>query len=184
MGLIDKEGKWALQPEYFSVNPADSFWIISNGKEQSVLNKELQVVLPFMEARILMTDGLFEATMSDHTIRTYSLKGELVEDFNISDVSQLMYDTSEIYYSNNKYYDDEGNLSSETEDSEALTRSAVARCLCYRTDMECYGLMSSDGHILTPPSYSIIKAIGQDLYLCKTSYDQGIILNGKGQRVK
>ena len=184
LGLIDKEGKWALQPEYFSVNPADSFWIISNGKEQSVLNKELQVVLPFMEARILMTDGLFEATMSDHTIRTYSLKGELVEDFNISDVSQLMYDTSEIYYSNNKYYDDEGNLSSETEDSEALTRSAVARCLCYRTDMECYGLMSPDGHILTPPSYSIIKAIGQDLYLCKTSYDQGIILNGKGQRVK
>lgn len=44
--------------------------------------------------------------------------------------------------------------------------------------------MTPDGHVITSPSYSDITAIGQDLYLCKTDYEHGIIIDGKGNRVK
>lgn len=184
LGLIDKQGKWALRPEYLSIEPTDTFWIISNGKEKSVLTADLHTVLPFMDAKIWIRNGMIEATMPDHTIRTYSLQGELMEDFYISEVTQLMYDTNEVYYYSSKTYDDEGNVSGETEDSEVSTRSDVAHCRRYQAEYNWYGLMTSDGHIITPPSYSDITAIGPDLYLCKTDYEHGCIINGKGQIVK
>ena len=184
LGLMNKEGKTALAPEYSSIEPTDSFWIVSNGKEKTVLNANLDTVLPFMDAKVWINNGMIEVTMSDHTIRTYSLQGEIIEDFHISEVSQLYYDTNEIRYNSTKTYDDEGNLSSETENSEATTGSGVARCRRYQAEYNWYGLMTQDGHVLTPPSYSDITAIGPDLYLCKTDYEHGFIINGKGQRVK
>ena len=90
----------------------------------------------------------------------------------------------EIRYYSTKTYDDEGNLSSETENSEATTGSGVAHCRRYQAEYNWYGLMTQDGHVLTPPSYSDISAIGSDLYLCKTDCEHGFILNGKGQRVR
>ena len=44
--------------------------------------------------------------------------------------------------------------------------------------------MTPEGHIVTPPFYREIEAIGPDLYLCKTDYQYGVILNGKGQQIK
>jgi hypothetical protein len=44
--------------------------------------------------------------------------------------------------------------------------------------------MTPEGHIVTPPLYREIEAVGHDLYLCKTDYQYGVILNGKGQQVK
>ena len=183
LGLMNKEGKTVLAPEYSSVEPTDSFWIVGNGKEKSVLNANLETVLPFMDAKVWINNGMIEVTMSDHTIRTYSLQGDIIEDFHISEVSQLYYDTNEIRYNSTKTYDDEGNLSSETENSEATTGSGVARCRRYQAEYNWYGLMTQDGHVLTPPSYSDITAIGPDLYLCKTDYEHGVILDGKGNRV-
>ena len=60
----------------------------------------------------------------------------------------------------------------------------VARCKQYETEYDWYGLMSPEGKIITPPVYSSIKAIGYDLYLCKDSECRGVIINGKGQKVK
>lgn len=44
--------------------------------------------------------------------------------------------------------------------------------------------MTADGKVITPPSYSEITAISYDSYLCKDSYSGGIILNGKGERIR
>lgn len=44
--------------------------------------------------------------------------------------------------------------------------------------------MTSDGKVITPPSYCSIKAIGYDLYLCKDNGEDGVILNGKGERIQ
>lgn len=184
LGLMNKEGETVLTPEYLSVIPADSFWIVSNGKEKTVLNANLETVLSFMDAKVWIDNGMIEVTMSDHTIRTYSLQGDIIEDFHISEVSQLYYDTNEIRYNSTKTFDEEGNLSSETENSEATTGSGVACCRRYQAECNWYGLMTQDGHVLTPPSYSEITAIGPDLYLCKTDYEHGFVINGKGQRVK
>ena len=34
-----------------------------------------------------------------------------------------------------------------------------------------------------PPSYCSIQAIGYDMYLCKDNDEDGVILNGKGERI-
>ena len=43
--------------------------------------------------------------------------------------------------------------------------------------------MTADGKVITPPSYCSIQAIGYDMYLCKDNDEDGVILNGKGQRI-
>lgn len=184
LGLIDKKGEWALKPEYFSITPIDSFWIVSNGKDKSVLDVSLKTVLPFTSSNVWISDGMIYASMPDHSVRTYSTQGELVEDFHISGTSQLMYETNEVYYSTSKSYNEDGNIVSETSDSDISTRQAVAHCLRYQAELDWYGLMTPEGHIVTPPLYREIEAVGSDLYLCKTDYQYGVILNGKGQKVK
>lgn len=183
LGLIDKQGKWVLQPEYLSIVPADTFWIVSNGKERSVLTASLTTVIPFTKATFWFDGNGIEATMADHTIRKYSYDGEIIENFHISRVEQLLYDTDVFRYVTVKDYDENGNIVGEHEESETI--QAVARCRCYESEHNWYGLISADGHVITPPSYSSITAIGADLYLCKLNdYEQGIILNGTGQKIE
>ena len=95
-GLIDKKGNWMLKAEYDAIYPKDSFFIVSNGDKQSVLAENLKPILPFMEADFWVSGGNITATMKDHTLRKYNLKGELVDDFLISNVDRLLYDTDEI----------------------------------------------------------------------------------------
>lgn len=38
--------------------------------------------------------------------------------------------------------------------------------------------------VITPPSYREVKAIGYDMYLCKDNDEDGVILNGKGERIR
>ena len=90
----------------------------------------------------------------------------------------------EVYYATSKSYNEDGNLVSETSEGDISTRQAVAHCLRYQAEFDWYGLMTPEGHIVTPPLYREIEAIGPDLYLCKTDYQYGVILNGKGQQVK
>ncbi len=112
--------------EELCIVPTDSLWIISNGKEKSVLNANLETVLPFVDAKIWVNNGMIEVTMSDHSIRTYSLLGEIIEDFHVSNIEQLMYDTNEVKYTTGKVYDDKGNVTYSTEQSNAVTIQAVA----------------------------------------------------------
>lgn len=182
LGLIDRQGKWALEPEYFRVEPVDSFWIISNGKQQSVLDKELNTVLPFMDADLWINDSIIVADMNDHSVRTYSLCGKLLDDFFIRETIKLLYDTNEI---NEKSIFDIDEDAHTSEFPTGVTfKQKVARCFRYETDYGWYGLMAPDGHRVTPASYIEITAIGPDLYFCKTNNNHGVILNGKGQRVK
>ena len=60
----------------------------------------------------------------------------------------------------------------------------MATCLCYEGEMDWYGLMSPDGKALTPPMSTEITAVDKDLYLCKTTYDRGVMLNSKGKPVE
>ena len=107
---------------------------------------------------------------------TYSYDGELLESNQVRNVRQLFYNTREMVeldvdcdeYS---YYN-------------PATRSAVATCLLYEAAEGWYGLMSPDGRLVTPPSYSRVEAIGKDLYLCVSIYGRGVVVDSKGQLVK
>ena len=99
-------------------------------------------------------------------------------------MEQLTYETNELRYESTKNYDDEGNVTSEEMNSVPSPIHAVARCKQYETEYDWYGLMSPEGKIITPPIYSSIKAIAYDLYLCEDSECRGVIINGKGQKVR
>ena len=117
-------------------------------------------------------------------MQRYNLNGELINDFYINDVSRLTYESDELRYTTSKNYNEEGTLASETEDAEPQPVEKMEKCRRYEAESGWYGLMTADGKVITPPSYSEIKAIGYDTYLCKDNDEDGVILNGKGERIQ
>lgn len=184
VGLVDKQGRWALQPEYRSIDYSGDFWIVDNGTGKSVLDSTLATVLPFVDGQIVGIGEYISVTLRNHVMQRYTLTGELVNDFYINDVNYLTYETDELRYSATKNYNEEGTLVSETEDMNPLPVQKMAKCRCYEAESGWYGLMTAGGQIVTPPSYTSIEAIGYDLYLCKDNFEDGVLLNGKGERVR
>ena len=183
-GMIDKHGQWVMKAEYDRIQPVDSFWIASRGGKQCVLSGNLSVVLPFIDADLWVSDNGISAEMADHTLRKYDLQGNLVDDFLISGVENMAYESGELRYLKTHDGDEEGNMTGETEDINPSPVHKTARCKRYEAASGWYGLMSPDGKVLTRPCYSEISAIGYDLYLCKNGSMNGEVLNGKGIRVK
>ena len=180
-GLLDKQGKWVLKPDYFSIESSNNFWIIDNGEGKSVLDSTLNTVIPFTKGQIWVNTEYISVTLSNHIIQCYDHSGKIINDFYINDVSYMTYESDELRYTTSKEYNEEGTLTSETENSEPLPVEKMAKCRRYEAESGWYGLMSADGKVITPPSYCSIKAIGYDLYLCKDNDEDGVILNGKGQ---
>ena len=44
--------------------------------------------------------------------------------------------------------------------------------------------MTAEGHVVTMPLYWDIEAFDYDLYLCTSTNDDKVIVNGKGEIVK
>ena len=183
-GLLDKQGKWVLKPDYFSIESSNNFWIVDNGEGKSVLDSTLNTVIPFTKGQIWVNTEYISVTLSSHIIQRYDHSGEIINDFYINDVSYMTYESDELRYSTSKNYNEEGTLTSETENSEPLPVEKMAKCRRYEAESGWYGLMTADGKVITPPSYCSIKAIGYDLYLCKDNDEDGVILNGKGETTK
>ena len=178
-GLIDKQGNWVLEAEYFSIEPRDTFWLVSNGKEQSVITDNMKTVIPFTAGKIQIHEDMIETTLDNHTIKTYSLQGEIIDNFCIKNVEEMTYNTAELYI---PFQTNDGSQSDYS--GEAYPIPATAKCKKYEAEGGWYGLMTPEGKILTLPSYLSIEAIGEDLYLCKKNDYSGIILNGKGEKVE
>lgn len=182
-GLIDRTGRWVLPPVYDRVYPYDTFWVVTLGEEQAVLTLGLDTVMPLARARYEPLDTAILATLSDHSQRIYSRQGELLQKNLVRDVEQMMYDTREVVYHHSEHPDDEVTEYYESDDTFTQLQ-AVATCLRYEAEYGWYGLMSPDGRQLTPPLYSSIEAVGKDLYLCKTDYVHGILLDSHARRVE
>lgn len=182
MGLIDREGDWVLPPVYSNIYPQDTFWLLTMDNKQAVFTFGMDTVIPLVAASISIGDTAIDVTFPDHTQSQYDLQGKLLVANQIRDVEQLMYDTKELMYRTNRDVDEE--TESYYSYDEYTSRKAVASCLRYEAEYGWYGLMSPDGRQITPPAYSSIEAISKDLYLCKTDYGRGVILNSKGRRVE
>lgn len=185
IGLIDRKGDWILMPEYLDIRQVDSLWVVEkdNG-EEAVLDRRMNTILPFAKVHYSVMDGAIFATLSDHTICKYSLKGKLLDCSVITFIYPLTYETEELYYGTVKKYDEEGCVESEVIDTEPYHKQAVAHCRRYQGEYGWYGLMSAGGRIITPPSYSDIVAIGADLYLCRNEEGYGVLLDSNGNRVE
>ena len=181
MGIIDRKGKWVIEPVYNSIVQQDSFWIASIGNQQTVMSYNLDTVIPMSHATFYVEDSCIATTFNDHTQRQYNLKGELTVALQIRDVEQLVYDTKEVITHCRIETDSEDCYIDNTSFD---VKQAVATCFRYESESCWYGLMSPDGKVLTPPSFISIKAIGKDLYHCCTDYGRGVILNSQGKQVE
>ncbi len=185
MGMIDKQGNWVVQPEYESISHQYSSWILDDGERQSVLDENLQTIIAPLKGDIVAMFDSFKVTLSDsHAIQSYDLQGELTEPCFISEVSNLIYVTDELQYATRNVYNPDGVPVGETRYDVQEPVEAVAKCRRYQSAEACYGLLTAEGKIITPPLYAEITAIGYDTYLCMTDYEEGVILNGKGERVE
>ena len=125
--MIDRQGKWVLEPQYFYIRIDDDFWIVDNGKGQCVVDSSLHTVVPYTQGRIFVLDGYISVTLSDHSIRRYNLDGTLVDGCYVNEVYTLCYDSDELRYPQTKYYNDEGELVSETDSEDAVPVEKAAR---------------------------------------------------------
>ena len=146
-GLLDKQGKWVLEPEYFSIQSLQGFWIIENGEGMSVLDSTLNTVIPFMKGQIWVSDEYISVTLCNHVILHYDHSGEMINDFYINDVTYMTYESDELRYTTSKEYNEEGTLTSETENIEPLPVEKMAKCRRYEAECGWYGLMTADGKV-------------------------------------
>ena len=186
-GLMDKKGDMVLAREYDEIELTDDLemWCIRKGKEMAVLDKDLKPVLPMTECSLTIDYGTIDVTMPDHTIRKYSLQGELINDFYVSSVRMLEYEKEEICYRriNHDTMNDDGEVYEYTSD-ESYHPKATARLRAYVAGGSYEGLMTADGHIVTMPLYWEIEALDHDLYLCASKNGDKVIVNGKGEIVR
>lgn len=180
VGLMDRQGRWVLEAKYDNIELADSLWIVSKGDERSVMTSNLDTILPFTKASYFVDRSMITAVMPDHTIRKYTLRGELINDFYIHGAEQLIYDTMELCEPV-KENDEDGNVYGVAAPD---AKKAIAHCLQYEAQYGWYGLMSSTGKIITPPVYKEIEALGPDLYLCKDASYDGVLINADGKQVR
>lgn len=180
-GLMDKTGKLVLAKEYeeIEVSANKQYWSVGKDGQWAVLDKDFNVVLPYIDGRAYLGEYI-DVTMSDHTMRKYDYDGNLVDDFYVTEVHYLRYETGEISYVMQSDIDSEGE---EHEYMSGINEEAIARLMAYSC-MSYEGLMTRDGHIVTMPLYRSITAIGPDTYLCLVSDGDNVIVDGKGQIVR
>lgn len=183
-GLMDTKGKTILPEEYDHIIPACnlSYWTLTKGNESCVIDKNLKMILPMMAADMYVYDEEIDVTMADHTIRKYDLSGKLINDFYISSVRKLEYETDEMYHVENTKVEDDEECYDEIEPWQ--NKRAIARLRAYVAGDGYEGLMTADGHVVTMPLYEDIYAIDQDTYLCTVSHGDKVVVNGKGEAVK
>lgn len=110
------------------------------------------------------------------------MEGKLINDFYITDVRTLEYEKDEILYRTQTH--DEYGEEYAVPFVESYHPQATARLRAYVAGDGYEGLMTAEGHVVTMPLYWDIKALDHDLYLCTSTNDDKVIVNGKGEIVK
>lgn len=167
IGLIDKQGNWAVEPEYYQMSyDTKGFWLVQDREwNYGLLDAKGQMLLPIEYDNIAIHHGdscIFVRRL-DHLNQVLDFECNIINPCNFDVVEKMEYSTDE--------YDEFDNL-----------KSATANCLKYETFEGYYGLMDKDGNIITPPSYSRITAIGKDRYHCDGP-NGSVILDSKGREV-
>ena len=167
IGLIDKQGNWAVEPEYYQMSyDTKGFWLVQDREwNYGLLDTKGQVLLPIEYNNITIHHGdscIFVRRL-DHLNQVLDFECNIINPCNFDEVEKMEYSTDE--------YDEEGIL-----------KSATANCLRYRTIDWNYGLMDRNGNMITPPTYSSITAIGSDRYHCDGP-NGSVILDSKGNEV-
>ena len=165
IGLIDKQGNWVVNPEYYEMAyDTKGFWLVQDRDwNYGLLDAKGQMLLPIEYDNITVhyEDSCIFVRRFDNLNQVLDFECKIINPCNFDEVEKMEYSTDE--------YDEDG-----------MMKSATANCLRYRTADWSYGVMDRNGNIITPPSYSSIEAIGPDRYHCDGS-NGSVILDGKGK---
>lgn len=168
IGLIDKNGNWAVTPEYDEIVPAPhNYWKMRQGDDDSALwyaftDKAQPVNMDGVRVLEINEDIGVIYTLPNHLKIVVDFEGNRQEQFLCQDIEAMYYTTDN--------RDKDGNLIEE--------RTTLYR---YRMSDGYEGLCKADGAIVTEPLYWLVKPIGKDLYHCIYKDTQsGIIVNSNG----
>lgn len=185
-GLIDREGNWTIEPLYDELKlELRTYWVLKTEKviphaaypqgispHVSVLNDSLQTIMEGDWCNIDFADDYVLVQSADHSESRYGLDGKLQDAFVYNSIENMSYSTNNLEWVTN--YDG---------DKEQEPERAIATLLKYMTYRDWEGLITADGHVVTPPLYYTIEAVSKGLYLCKYPSGIGVLINDKGQIV-
>ena len=179
-GLIDKEGKWVVNPEYDNLTyTKKKYWICYKNGKKGLLNDSLHLVLQPDYREVLVTDNGIEVLKEDYTRQFLDYNGNVIEHYLYTDVRNLYY-KSEI-------------IDPDFEEYEYILSLYMEYQTTYSTTSpKRVGLMGPDGRPVTPPLYVSITAIGADCFRCYYSQTEGyhqsegasILIDGKGKLIE
>lgn len=156
-GLIDKNGKWEVSPEYDGISITNKgWWVISNEDKVGVLNDSLKLVLSpiYREVDVLDDDGL-EVLNMNFERQLFDYQGKILKNFMFTDLRDLWYKIPKSGKSDDEYEQIPSDY------KEYHTTYSFNRDIGQRV-----GLLGPDGNPVTPPSYLRIEALGPDRFRC------------------
>lgn len=165
-GLIDKSGKWVVEPMYDYINnPERGFRIVKQSDKYGVMDSTLQFILPIENDYIeFYTDGFLLQNGYEKRLVAYDGK-TVLQPFVYDNVYHLTYGTDKV--------DEDGG---------------IVHAKCDMNSYEVaghYGLMDKNGKIVTKPLYTAIDAISKDVFVCDLDHGGSkIMINSKGETVE
>lgn len=167
-GLIDKEGKWAVIPEYDYISATDQkCWICYKDGKQGLFNDSLRLVVKPEYLEVLATHSGIEVLKEDYTRQLLNYHGETLQCFIYTNIKNLYYKSNA---SDPRFDEYEYSLSPYLEYQTTY----------YSTSPVRVGLMGPEGKPLTPPLYSSIEAVSADCFRC---YFNGHKESGEGASI-
>lgn len=166
-GVIDKKGKWVLEPSYDCIHtPQYGKRIFDVGKLSGVLDDSLQILLPAEYKYIQLLEHYMIADKQDGSQVQIGYDGKVLNENIYSGVTILEYDSFE-----------------KTKDGGETIKKPTG--LYSYSVYNSYGLMGQNGKPITPVLYDNITAISKDLFLCtlKDSYSS-VIIDRKGTVIR
>lgn len=170
-GLIDKDGSWILDGHGYEnirheFHAGKHYWVITaqDGKE-GVLTEILGRTMEMWYSNIDFDETGIYATDSQGWRKKYDFDGKVIEDFVMTDVGTLAYDT-------------------DVRDKNGETITKPSRCWAYFADDNHCGLMSDDGKPLTPAIYTGIEALSPNRFLCHLAWNEKVMLDEQGRKVE
>lgn len=169
MGLIDKNGDWAVKPKYQQViAETHNYWRMrdgdtTNGLWYAFTDKAQPINEAGTKALSIIDDLGVIYTLPNHLKMIVDFDGNRVEKFFCRDIEALYYDT--------EHRDSTGGF-------------IPAKCTLYRYRMDdgYEGLCKENGEIVTEPLYWYVLPINKDLYHCTYKDSEvGIIINSQGE---
>lgn len=179
-GLIDKEGKWVIAPEYDEIAPANmKYWVVKSNGRCGLLNDSLKSVIIPQYREIIVQERGIEVLDQDYTRKLLDFNGMILEDFMYTKIRGLLYKVDVVSLDTGDY---EWAVSPYMEYQTTRSSDPTVRV----------GLLDPDGKPVTPPLYTCIVAVNSECFRC--FYDKtdccdeeeglSVLINKKGQVVK